>query len=768
MRDGDRVRWLLRPLGEPAFLRLYVETDIDGRGALPPRYPRRLFEDTFWALPADLEHPKDAQDRAWRSLKEWLPEGEHTALEWYATLVRCLCEPEHNIASTVRDLAQFWAAPELFLKTEGAPELFSETKGAPCPEPAGVNGSNLDYYELHCHLRGAVPFSQLWHDAITNDRARARLRKDRCQVGLWERTWAELAQEAAAALKRRLALGSRPALAPHEEACACERLRAAGGDGLQILRELVAELSQDRPWCEGRQAAARYLAIYTAARRHFLYQRGKAGLVRFTEAYKRYSGLQQSRGRHAFDPTQRDVTAIFRRFREEGASAVELRPTLETSRRRFQDKLRSVVLGYFEYVRTCGDNEPLVMGLVPSLYKQQECDQREDDGTGRVWEKQAEVWHRQLDILFAILDETPALRFFVVGVDAAGRERGCPPRVLAPLMRRVLDYGRKRGVGGARPGRAMSPSWLRQIAQEGDCLGRGRGAFDTLNKSSVSYVRLGRTVHAGEDFVDPMTGLRHIWETLEACDFGPGDRLGHALAAGLHPEDVRALLDRRVKEVGEISVSKESRPGWQLRKPHGERWQLRKPRGEHALDLAWLAQMHDGDNRARWRAELAGLSGSLLGVPSDADRLAGVLGTDLRLPMVPGARYCDPTRVADPDCTWHAVDDAWLQVFERMRQRVLDEIVRRRVVVESCPSSNLAVAGLRRPPLLRFLADGVRCAVATDDPGLLDAWPSRELAYVRCQACDEGKGCDECRRKRERVLDQNRAASFVTRSTSTR
>ena len=134
MRDGDRVRWLLRPLGEPAFLRLYVETNLDDRGALHPRYPRRLFEDTFWALPVDLEHPKEARVRAWRLLQAWLPEGEQSALEWYATLVRRLRDPEADIASDVRDLAQFWAAPE----------LFSETEGAPGPEPAGVVGPGLD------------------------------------------------------------------------------------------------------------------------------------------------------------------------------------------------------------------------------------------------------------------------------------------------------------------------------------------------------------------------------------------------------------------------------------------------------------------------------------------------------------------------------------------------------------------------------------------------------------------------------------------------
>lgn len=165
-----------------------------------------------------------------------------------------------------------------------------------------------------------------------------------------------------------------------------------------------------------------------------------------------------------------------------------------------------------------------------------------------------------------------------------------------------------------------------------------------------------------------------------------------------------------------------------------------------------------------------------MGMPANAGRLAEMLQAGLHLPMLPAARHINPVRVADPDCTWHIVDAAWLGVFERMRKCVLDEIARRRVVVESCPSSNLAVVGLHEPPLERFLADGVRCAVATDDPGMLDAWPRREIGYLRCQTHgehvpdgDARTACPECekyRRYRDRVSQQNRSASFITRTAS--
>ncbi|WP_281557659.1 hypothetical protein [Thalassomonas sp. RHCl1] len=45
--------------------------------------------------------------------------------------------------------------------------------------------------------------------------------------------------------------------------------------------------------------------------------------------------------------------------------------------------------------------------------------------------------------------------------------------------------------------------------------------------------RLHLSIHSGEDFHHLISGLRHIDETVSFCDFGEGDRLGHALALGI-------------------------------------------------------------------------------------------------------------------------------------------------------------------------------------------------------------------------------------------
>lgn len=44
------------------------------------------------------------------------------------------------------------------------------------------------------------------------------------------------------------------------------------------------------------------------------------------------------------------------------------------------------------------------------------------------------------------------------------------------------------------------------------------------------------SIHAGEDYAHPASGMRHIDETVRFCEMREGDRLGHALALGIVPK----------------------------------------------------------------------------------------------------------------------------------------------------------------------------------------------------------------------------------------
>lgn len=59
---------------------------------------------------------------------------------------------------------------------------------------------------------------------------------------------------------------------------------------------------------------------------------------------------------------------------------------------------------------------------------------------------------------------------------------------------------------------------------------------------------------------------------------------------------------------------------------------------------------------------------------------------------------------------------------------MIRQICERGIYIESCPTSNLVVAGLKTPPLTTFLADCPdNVTLASDDPAIFNAWPNDEF-----------------------------------------
>lgn len=95
---------------------------------------------------------------------------------------------------------------------------------------------------------------------------------------------------------------------------------------------------------------------------------------------------------------------------------------------------------------------------------------------------------------------SPELSRLLVGLDAASVELSTNPWVFVPSFRlaRNLEF----------------------------CPASGAESEKTARQS------LGLTYHVGEEFRHPLSGLRHIGETIDGFQLRAGDRLGHALALG--------------------------------------------------------------------------------------------------------------------------------------------------------------------------------------------------------------------------------------------
>ncbi len=717
------LRWLLRVLGDDAFLPIYLRPDAE---PLEQTFRREL-ELIFWSLPAGPEHPSDARRTAWEVLDGVIDKIEDAQSTRPSPVIVAFYQGLVNYLRSQLDtddnahLARFWAWPEL---VHGR-------------EPARATG----YHEIHVHFRGAIPFDHLWSRMMTEARVRNVLVHKTCTLGTWVRTRTELVEHAAA-LRRRL--GGKPGKIDEP--------------GLRRYHQRSLGLH-----------AVQYFALYTNLRRFLLHQRGRTGLVSFTKSFDQISKISKGHGRVHSD--RETVRAILDRFERAGAVTVELRPTLDSSRIELQRKLKNVVLGYFDYLAGTRAERPITMGIVPSLWKQEALGvEREihgrssDHGLRERLDEQQRVWGRQVESLLAVIEEVPALRLLVVGLDAAGLEQGTPIRAFARAFARIQQYHQDYNLTWAAPGRGLDvqPWWsvLRRAPRSGP-----RELWEQLNDGRAPWppriprCRLGLTIHAGEDFADPTTGLRAIWEAIEHVRLGFGDRIGHGIAASLDWDDVtkrgrlRTLLDRRARSSASAGVqhADDGRGAWRVR--------LHKPLGVHALDLAWSDQI------------LGAPSGPRRGRPATALATSHAVGT---LPMhqavhesltngafpasvmLPGVCFVDHGALEPEYCGWIEIDDAWCARFERLRQAVITQVRQTGVVIESCPTSNCAVANLSDPPVFGLLEiqPKIRCAVATDDPGVLAAWPEHELARL-----------DEPRHAalgyRARVLRENAGASFI-------
>ena len=112
---------------------------------------------------------------------------------------------------------------------------------------------------------------------------------------------------------------------------------------------------------------------------------------------------------------------------------------------------------------------------------------------------------RHAQALVSVLRGFPlALRTFR-GIDLCADEAGVPIWVMAPLVRWVREAGRA-----------------------------GAKELQERRLTGISPPKI--TVHAGEDFIHLLTGLRRLDDAIQYLGLEEGDRIGHGLALGLDPE----------------------------------------------------------------------------------------------------------------------------------------------------------------------------------------------------------------------------------------
>lgn len=134
--------------------------------------------------------------------------------------------------------------------------------------------------------------------------------------------------------------------------------------------------------------------------------------------------------------------------------------------------------------------------------------------------------------LAGLLDAYPRMLERVRGVDLCTDELAIPLWVVRPLVQHVVRAGERAAARLHRLDGRLAPGPLRV------------------------------TVHAGEDFVHLLGGIRRVDEAVERLGLGEGSRIGHAVALGVDVRDWAARTGR-----------------------------LYLPRGQRLLDLLWARRV---------------------------------------------------------------------------------------------------------------------------------------------------------------------------------
>lgn len=124
---------------------------------------------------------------------------------------------------------------------------------------------------------------------------------------------------------------------------------------------------------------------------------------------------------------------------------------------------------------------------------------------------------RKANAILKIRRLRPEIARRIRGIDACAMEIGCRPEVFACAFRKLrMDVP---SIYDMETERYVIRKYMKQDIG-------GRALEKRIPQLSVTY-------HAGEDFLDPVDGLRALDEAIRFLDMGAGDRFGHATVLGL-------------------------------------------------------------------------------------------------------------------------------------------------------------------------------------------------------------------------------------------
>ncbi|WP_186143403.1 hypothetical protein [Burkholderia gladioli] len=356
--------------------------------------------------------------------------------------------------------------------------------------------------------------------------------------------------------------------------------------------------------------------------------------------------------------------------------------------------------------------------------------------------------------LRGMLDAYPLLRRWVRGIDAAANELDAPPEIFASTFRICRAAGLTR-----------------------------------------------RSFHAGEDFHHLLSGIRTILDAVELLDFRDGDRIGHGTAMGIDPE----LWLRRMP--AQVRIRKDD---WLLDLLAA--WKLLRTTLETGLAYRVERELTDIGSELFDREisavtldrvmSLRGLNAAdlqnVFSGTTDAKDAAAHLPTetDFVLPLVDpdraeALRVDEAVRTRRGDCEllWRWLSDEQIRArgrelipvdcahftadeYVKLQQALMQEIGKRRVLVETLPTSNVRISQyerfeehhvfrwMRLPGALKEGDPEIMVSLGSDDPGIFAGELAGEFYQLYAVLRERGLTDKEALRRVAEINERGREYRF--------
>lgn len=250
-------------------------------------------------------------------------------------------------------------------------------------------------------------------------------------------------------------------------------------------------------------------------------------------------------------------------------------------------------------------------------------------------------------------------------------------------------------------------------------------AYEKLSLAGISH----RTFHVGEDFYDITDGLRAIDEAITFLKLTRGDRLGHAIALGIDPQRYYAERNYHIAVPHQVLVDNMV---W-LRMKAAE-LNVAIPPNVKSQMLNVVNNNINFDWLDYYRAmKIRNESPETYDLDKNLDK---DLNKSRRLSYF---SYLFGENEANDKIDSFKICLEYVGLIEKMQDRMMDEIEKRQLVIECCPSSNYRIGRLRRfedHPIIRFCnvrkeyGHHLPVTVNTDDLGIFYTSLPREFELL--------------------------------------